>query len=139
MILNKAHPGAAEKIRAESEANPIARVVCAAAETSAEAFEVDVGATGLEISACTSHENRGPQRARMKVFSRTEVQTLVFFYKRSLVPFSRDRYSYGGVELRNSPVETAEVANWLSFLSSGFHPEKRPASLRRAFPFEIPE
>ncbi len=139
MILNKAHPEAAEKIRAESEANPIARVVCAAAETSAEAFEVDGGATGLEISACTSDENRGPQRARMKVFSRTEVQTLVFFYKRSLVPYSRDRYSYGGVDLKNSQAEAAEVANWLSFLSSGFHPEKRPASLRRAFPFEIPE
>jgi hypothetical protein len=31
------------------------------------------------------------------------------------------------------------IAAWLDFLTSGFHPDKRPEELRRAFPYEIPE
>jgi hypothetical protein len=64
---------------------------------------------------------------------------LVFFFKKSLVPYSRDRYSYGGQDLRAPSVEAQEIAAWLAFLTSGFHPDKRPENLRRAFPYEIPE
>ena len=80
-----------------------------------------------------------PNRARMKIFSPKPGHTLVFFFKKSLVPYSRDRYSYGGLDLRASSVEPQEIAAWLDFLTSGFHPDKRPENLRRAFPYEIPE
>ncbi len=73
------------------------------------------------------------------MFSPRPGHTLVFFYKKSLVPYSRDRYSYGGIELREGDLKPDDVAEWLVFVTSGFHPEKRPARLRRAFPYEIPE
>lgn len=75
----------------------------------------------------------------MKIFSPKSGHTLVFFFKKSLVPFSRDRYSYGGLDLRGSTVEPQEIRAWLAFLASGFHPDQRPEKLRRAFPYEIPE
>jgi hypothetical protein len=139
MVLNKAQPQVEEKTRAESAASPVARAVSAAAEASPEPFEVSAEATGFELRACTFLPNGLPNRARMKIFSPKPGHTLVFFYKKSLVPYSRDRYSYGGIDLRTPEVDAAEVAEWLAFLSSGFHPDKRPAQLRRAFPYEIPE
>jgi hypothetical protein len=139
MVLNKAQPEVEEKIRAESEASPVARAACAAVEASPEPFEVSAEATGFEVRAGAFLPNGLPNRARMKIFSPKPGHTLVFFYKKSLVPYSRDRYSYGGIDLRTPEVDEAEVAEWLAFISSGFHPEKRPAQLRRAFPYEIPE
>jgi hypothetical protein len=138
MLLNKAQPGVEERIRTETDASPAARAVCAAAEASPEPFEVSLETTGFEIRACAFLPNGLPNRARLKVFSPKPGHTLVFFYKKSLVPYSRDRYSYGGIDLRNPEVDEAEVAGWLAFICSGFHPEKRPANLRRAFPYEIP-
>jgi hypothetical protein len=75
----------------------------------------------------------------MKIFSPKSGHTLVFFFKRSLVPYSRDRYSYGGLDLRAPLVEPQEISAWLDFLSSGFRPDKRPENLRRAFTYEIPD
>lgn len=139
MILNKSQPQVEEKIRNESQANPVARAVCAAVESSSDQFQVDAEATGLEIRACALLESGLPNRARMKIFSPKPGHTLIFFYKKSLVPYSRDRYSYGGVNLKTPEIADPEITEWLTFLSSGFHPEKRPANLRRAFPYEIPE
>jgi hypothetical protein len=139
MVINKAQPATEVKIRAESEASPVARAVYAAAEASPEPFEVSLETTGFEIRACAFLPNGLPNRARLKIFSPKPGHTLVFFYKKSLVPYSRDRYSYGGIDLRTPEVDDAEIAAWLDFISSGFHPEKRPAQLRRAFPYEIPE
>jgi len=139
MLVNKAQALVEEKIRAESQANPVARAVCAAVEASPEPFEVTAEGAGFEVRACGFLSNGLPNRARMKVFSPKPGHTLVFFYKKSLVPYSRDRYSYGGIDLRTAQVADSEVAEWLAFLSSGFHPDKRPTQLRRAFPYEIPE
>jgi len=139
MFVNKAQPQIEEKIRAESEASPVVRAVSAAVEVSPEPFEVSAEGVGFEVRACALLPNGLPNRARMKIFSPKPGHTLVFFYKKSLVPYSRDRYSYGGIDLRTPEVDAAEVAEWLAFLSSGFHPDKRPANLRRAFPYEIPE
>jgi hypothetical protein len=139
MILNRADAKVEEKIQSESQANPVADAVCAAAEASAEAFEVDAGAAGLELRAGALLPGGLPNRARMKIFSPKPGHTLAFFYKQSLVPFSRDRYSYGGFDLRTAQLDEREIAEWFAFLISGFHPEKRPANLRRAFPYEIPE
>jgi hypothetical protein len=139
MIQNQAQPGVAEKLRAEGQAIPLAGAVAAAAEASADPFEIETSGTGLEISARAPLPNGIPNRARLKIFSPTAGHTLVFFYKKSLVPYSRDRYSYGGLDLRAPGVEPQEITAWLDFLTSGFHPDKRPEKLRRAFPYEIPE
>ena len=139
MIANQAQPAVAEKLSVEAGASPIAGAVAAAAEASAHPFEIETGGAGLEIVARAPLANGIPNRARMKIFSPKPGHTLVFFFKKSLVPFSRDRYSYGGLDLRDPAVEPREVAAWLDFLTSGFHPDTRPGKLRRAFPYEIPE
>jgi hypothetical protein len=139
MIVNQAQPTVAEKLSGEAEANPIAGAVAIAAEASADPFEIETTGAGLEIMARAPLPNGIPNRARMKIFSPKLSHTLVFFFKKSLVPYSRDRYSYGGLDLRGSSIEPEEITAWLTFLSSGFHPDKRPEKLRRAFPYEIPD
>ena len=123
----------------EAAVQPLAEAVAAAASASGDAFEIEAAGEGLEVVAKTPLPNGIPNRARMKIFSPKPGHTLVFFFKKSLVPYSRDRYSYGGFDLRTASMESQEIAAWLEFLSSGFHPDKRPANLRRAFPYEIPE
>jgi hypothetical protein len=139
MILDKEQPAVATKLSAEVAANPIAGAVAIAAEASADPFEIETTGAGLEIMARAPLPNGIPNRARMKIFSPKSSHTLVFFFKKSLVPYSRDRYSYGGLDLRAASMEPQEVAAWLAFLTSGFHPDKRPEKLRRAFPYEIPD
>ena len=139
MIANQAQPTVAEKLGAEVEANPIAGAVAAAVEASAHPFEIETSGAGLEVVARAPLPNGIPNRARMKIFSPKASHTLVFFFKKSLVPFSRDRYSYGGLDLRGPTVEPREISAWLAFLASGFNPDQRPEKLRRAFPYEIPD
>lgn len=139
MILNGKHPRVEEKIRSESEANALSGALSAAAEAVPDPFEVEPEGAGLEVRACAYLENGLPNRARLKVFSPKPGHTLVFFYKKSLVPYSRDRYSYGGIDLGTPLVDAQEIVAWLAFLTSGFHPDKRPTNFRRAFPYEIPE
>jgi len=139
MILNRAEPQVDEKLQMELGNNPIVEAVCRALEDCGERFEVVAEAAGFEVRACDFLASGLPNRARMKIFSPRPGHTLVFFYKKSLVPYSRDRYSYGGIDLRESDVDEREVAEWLAFMNSGFHPDKRPAHLHRAFPYEIPE
>lgn len=139
MITNQSQPAVATKISAEATADSIAAAVAAAAEASTNPFEIEANGAGLEIMARAPLPNGIPNRARMKVFSPKPGHTLVFFFKKSLVPYSRDRYSYGGLDLRAASVEPQEIAAWLDFLTSGFHPDQRPEKLRRAFPYEIPD
>jgi len=139
MITNHAQPAVPEKLDVEAAASSLAGAVAAAAETSADPFEVETSGAGLEVVARAPLPNGIPNRARMKIFSPKPGHTLVFFFKKSLVPYSRDRYSYGGLDLRTPNAKTEDVAAWLDFLTSGFHPDKRPQNLRRAFPYEIPE
>jgi hypothetical protein len=139
MITNQEQPGVAEKLNTETQANPLAGAVAAAAEASTDPFEIEMSGSGLEIVARAPLANEVPNRARMKILSPKPGHRLVFFFKKSLVPYSRDRYSYGGLDLRTPQVAPLEIAAWLDFLTSGFHPEKRPPNLRRAFPYEIPD
>ena len=139
MITNQAEPAVATKLSVEAEANPLAGSVALAVEASANPFEIETSGAGLEVMAREPLPNGIPNRARMKIFSPKPGHTLVFFFKKSLVPYSRDRYSYGGLDIRAPSVEPQEIAVWLDFLTSGFHPDKRPENLRRAFPYEIPE
>ena len=139
MILNRTDSAVQSRLEREAAANPVVAVVSAAIDSVTEAFEIAEDGSGLEIVARAPLANGVANRARMKLFSPKPGHTLIFFYKRSLVPYSRDRYSYGGLDLRSAEVAPEEITGWLEFLSSGFHPDKRPAKLRRAFPYEIPE
>ncbi len=138
MIANQAKPEIATKLTVETEANALAAGVRAAVEGSSDPFEVEPTAEGLEILALAPLPSGVPNRARMKIFSPKAGHTLILFFKKSLVPYSRDRYSYGGIDCRAPNVEAEEISAWLDFLSSGFHPDKRPQKLRRAFPYESP-
>ena len=139
MIRDSTQPAVIAKLRAEAAVNALAGAVAAAVEARAEPFDIETSGTGLEVVARAPLPSGLPNRARMKVFSPKPGHTLVFFFKKSLVPFSRDRYSYGGQDVRGPSAEPPEIASWLDFLTSGFHPDKRPDKLRRAFPYEIPE
>jgi hypothetical protein len=139
MIVNQEQPAVVAKLSAEAAANPLAGAVATALEAAADPFEIETTGAGLEVVARAPLPNGIPNRARMKIFSPKSSHTLVFFFKKSLVPFSRDRYSYGGLDLRGSSADPQEISAWLAFLTSGFHPEQRPEKLRRAFPYEIPE
>ncbi len=139
MIVNESEERVVQKLRHEADANPIAGAVSSAVKDLPDEFAVEAEGAGLEVRACGFLPNGVPNRARMKVFSPRPGHTLVFFYKKSLVPYSRDRYSYGGIDLRDAALPPQEVSEWLSFVTSGFHPDKRPTGLRRAFPYEIPE
>src|SRR5689334_16783119 len=139
MLLNRADPEIGAKLGSEIAKSSLAEAVCAALEVAPEPFEIDRDAAGLEARACSVLPTGVPNRARLKVFSPRSGHTLVFFYKKSLVPYSRDRYSYGGIDLKDGDVAPQEVAQWVEFVTSGFHPDKRPEKLRRAFPYEIPD
>ena len=139
MIANQAEAHVQQKLSAEGAANPIAAAVGAAVEACTQPFEIETTGEGLELVARAPLPNGIPNRARMKIFSPKPGHTLAFFFKKSLVPYSRDRYSYGGLDLRAPSLAAQEIAVWLDFLASGFHPDKRPENLRRAFPYEIPE
>jgi hypothetical protein len=138
MIQNPIQPAVTLKL-ADVETNPIAGAVAAAVAACGDPFEIEASGAGLEVVARAPLPNGIPNRARMKIFSPKPGHTLVFFFKKSLVPYSRDRYSYGGLDLGTPSVEAQEIAAWLAFLTSGFHPDKRPDKMRRAFPYEIPE
>jgi hypothetical protein len=139
MIINRDQPEVVEKIRHESDAQALIGALVKAADAAPDAFEIDASATGFDLRACCSLPSGLANRARLKIVAIRPGRTLIFFYKRSLVPHSRDRYSYGGIDLRTPEVDTSEIAEWLAFASSGFHPDRRPAGLRRAIPFEIPD
>ena len=139
MFLNRAAPHIEEKLGVELAHSPVTQAVAAAMEAAPEPFEIEVDAAGLEVRACAVLPSGVPNRARLKIFSPRPGHTLVFFYKKSLVPYSRDRYSYGGIDLKDGTVNPEDIREWIAFVSSGFHPDRRPTQLRRAFPYEIPE
>ena len=92
---------------------------------------------GLDLAP--ENEVRGlPNRARLKVFVPKRSEVVFWFYKPSAVPFSVDRFSYGGLLFRGSPPDPSAIEAALDYLASGLHPEKRPPGMRRAFPYDLP-
>jgi hypothetical protein len=75
----------------------------------------------------------------MKVFPVEETLWAAFFYKRSQIPSSRDRYAYGVVEFAPEGPGEADAEAWFRWLNSGFHPELHPPGLKRAFSYTVPE
>ena len=117
MLLNKSEAHIEEKLRRELSESAVAQALSAALDAAAEPFEIEPEGAGLEVRACAILPSGVPNRARLKIFSPRR----------------------GGIDLRSDAMAPEDVAQWLTFLSSGFHPDRRPSHLRRAFPYEIPE
>jgi hypothetical protein len=129
-----------EKIRAELERNPgLAPVVEAFRETPAS-FEIAAASADLELVPLDP-VGGAPNRCRMKLFRPREgrERLCAFFYKKSNLAWSRDRFSYGGVEFKPGEVTDAAARSWIDWLVSGFDPERRPERLKRAFSYDVPE
>ena len=140
MLINGSEADVAARIRAEMERHPALRRLVDAAEASADAFHVDPDSASLELAPASS-AGGSPGRCRLKLFQPREgkERLCAFFYKRSNLAWSRDRYSYGGVEFRPDHLTEADAQSWLGWLASGFDPDRRPSRLRRAFLYDIPE
>lgn len=83
-----------------------------------------------------------PNRGFLRIYFPTESKCILFFHKKSTVPFSHDRFSYGGVvidERSTHRFNDQDVNEWVSFLKSGLQPDLRPKSLKKSIPYTIPE
>lgn len=140
MLTNRDETGARSKLDEEISQNPPLAAVIDVVQSEPEPYAIDATATGLEIVPLNQVKN-APNRCRMKLFKPRETRDRLcaFFYKRSNLAWSRDRFSYGAVEFQPGLPPREEIQRWLAWLSSGFHPERRPEGLRRAFRYTIPE
>lgn len=140
MLTGDADPTCRAKVEEELERNPALRAVVDALRESDAVFGIDPNAGGLEI---VPGEGCAPSagRCRMKLFRpREERERLcAFFFKKSNIAGSRDRFSYGAVEFQPDRLADPEVRAWIQWLASGLDPELRPTNLRRAFLYTIPE
>jgi hypothetical protein len=104
-------------------------------------FDVQRCERGAEIhvkNKILGNENRG----YLRIFFPSRSKCVLFFHKKSQVPFSRDRFSYGGLiidEKSTSRYTVTDVEEWVEFLFSGFQPGKRPSTLKKSIPYTIPE
>jgi hypothetical protein len=98
-------------------------------------------AAGVEI-LFLNEVNGSPNRARLLICFPVVSKCVLFFYKKSSIPFSRDRFSYGGVvidERSTSRFSEQDIQQWIEFLLSGFEPQRRPETLKKSLPYTIPE
>jgi len=140
MLINRGDPDVAAKLRAEIGRQPALARLVEAADSASEPFQIDLESAGIQL-APTDPQGGTPGRCRLKLFQPREgkERLCAFFYKRSNLAWSRDRYSYGGVEFRPEQLTDADARSWLDWLNSGFDPERRPPRLRRAFLYDIPD
>jgi hypothetical protein len=133
------------RIRAELHANPGLAPVLAAFEAAPERFEIEMDSAGLELRAADRQtavdERETGHRCRMKLFRPRDgkERLCAFFYKRSNLAWSRDRFSYGGVEFSPETFTDRDAVLWIGWLVSGFHPARRPERLRKSFLYDIPD
>ncbi|MBI4364906.1 MAG: hypothetical protein HY568_05700 [Candidatus Latescibacteria bacterium] len=140
MLTNASEPAGKAKLEEELRANPPFRRVIELLEEDAQPFAIDPAAGGLEIVPL-NEVKQAPNRCRMKLFKPREAKERLcaFFFKRSNLEFSRDRFSYGAVEFRPEQLSDEDVRTWIGWLVSGLDPDRRPERLRRAFLYTIPE
>lgn len=83
-----------------------------------------------------------PNRGWLRICFPAETKCLLFFHKKSSVPFSRDRFSYGGVvidERSTSRFDDGDIEEWIQFLQNGLLPKARPRSLKKSLAYTVPE
>lgn len=86
--------------------------------------------------------NGMPNRGFLRIFFPTDTKCVLFFHKKSSIPFSRDRFSYGGVVIdarSGMRFSDEDIEEWIRFLLSGLQPKSRPKTLKKSFPYTIPE
>ncbi len=142
MISNLDKEGVKEKVDTEISGNEAVWAIHDHIAANPGHYEIVPDAGGLEFTSTTIVKGH-PNRCRLKVWQPEPNQLLVWFYKRSSVPFSRDRFSYGGVNWDLSQVDLAsvsvEINEWLTWLDSGLAPDRRPTNWKSAFPYDIPQ
>ena len=140
MLTNVEEPKSRAKLEQELAKNPAFSIVLDLVRESPEAFSIDPSAGGLEIVPVNEVKGTA-NRCRMKLFKPREEKDRLcaFFFKRSNLTFSRDRFSYGAVELLPEQLTTVEARTWIAWLLSGLDPERRPERLKRAFLYTVPE
>jgi len=140
VLTNVEEPKSRAKLEQELAKNPAFSIVLDLVRESPEAFSIDPSAGGLEIVPVNEVKGTA-NRCRMKLFKPREEKDRLcaFFFKRSNLTFSRDRFSYGAVELLPEQLTTVEARTWIAWLLSGLDPERRPERLKRAFLYTVPE
>jgi len=104
-------------------------------------FDLKECNSGVEIHLKNQIQGN-PNRGYLRIFFPIDSKCVLFFHKKSLVPFSRDRFSYGGVvidERSKSRYSEFDAMAWIDFLHSGLQPAKKPATLKKSIPYSIPE
>ena len=119
------------------ETPQLARVLDAA-ERSEFPLRLSADSPHLELAGTTPVSGR-PYRALLTLFRAGDDLWAAFFYKRSQIPHSRDRYAYGVVEFPDGGPAEEEPEAWFRWLDAGFHPELHPPGLKRAFTYTVPD
>jgi hypothetical protein len=131
VIENKQDATASAKLDESRQSSPVIAKLIAYADSMPARLCVDTESAGLEFL--------DPQqpRLRMRVVLQESESVLVFLYKKSVLPYSRDRFSYGGVMFGARTFRQTDFIESVEFLLSGFHPDRRPSKLKRAFKYTI--
>lgn len=138
MIVNAGEAPVDKRLAAARSESPVLALLIDSITESAEPYRIEPEASGFEL-AILGRVNGRPHRGRLKIFEVKPGRLAAFFYKKSAVPFSRDRFSYGAVTFTPDQPDRQLVAEWLAYLSSGFDWDRAPSHLRRAFEFDVPE
>jgi hypothetical protein len=136
MIVNAAGIEALDLPMESAEGEAYRRVI-SALEACPDPFRVVEGASGLDVAAESPIEGR-PNRCRLKVFTSRPGLMIAFFYKTSSVPFSRDRYGYGGIKFAPDKLDEATIPGWLEFAARGFPTEGAPDAFKRTMALDVP-
>ena len=131
MIANKQDSLAAARLEEHRRLSPVIAQLIDYADTMEAVLEVDTDSKFFEM--------RSPEqpRLRMRVILQESESIMVFLYKKSTLPYSRDRFTYGAVIFGARTFHGADFLECVEFLRANFHPEKRPAKLKRAFKYTI--
>jgi hypothetical protein len=119
-------------------AAPLLAAVAEAAAGSSLVLRLVADASHLELAGVSPVAGL-PNRALMKVFPIGPRRFAAFFYKRSQIPFSRDRFAYGAVIAEEGKLDSVAMEGWFAWLDTGFNPERTPPNLKRAFAFTVPD
>jgi len=137
MLTNTEDPHSKIKLD-EAASVPLLKAVAEAAMGSGLALRLVAEASHLELAG-VSPVGGLPNRTLMKIFPIGPRRFAAFFYKRSQIPFSRDRFAYGAVIVEEGKLDPVTVEGWFAWLATGFDPDRTPPNLKRAFAFTVPE
>ncbi len=138
MLVNADDPAVQQKIEAECSTHGCLEHVMGVLHESPYALRIIAEDSALTVAANNEIDGK-PNRGVFKIFFPKETKLVAIFYKKSLVSWSRDRYSYGGMEANVAKIDEAKIDEWLTFLNAGFDPGQRPAQFQRTFPYDLPD